>query len=223
MFSSIAFFDVDDTIIKGSTALAFAREMLTYKKIKANHYFSSFYYALLHKFDKADYKKIVQYALTIVQGEKEKEIKKLAKITFNRVIKKKIYLGALKKINWHRKQNDLLVIISAGANYVIKNLGEFLSINNVLTTEVKVKNGRLTTNTSGELCYGEGKLKRALSFAKKYKINLKDCYFYTDSINDVQLLEAVGHPRVVNPDNKLKKLARKNNWKIIRFKETIKI
>lgn len=223
MFSSIAFFDVDDTIIKGSTALAFAREMLAYKKIRTKHYASSFYYALLHKFDKADYGKIVAYALTIVKGEKEKEIKKLAKITFNRVIKKKIYLGALKKINWHRKQNDLLVIISAGANYVIKNLGEFLNIDNILTTEVKVQNGQLTTNTLGELCYGEGKLKKALNFAKKYKINLKDCYFYTDSINDIQLLSAVGHPRVVNPDTKLKKLARKNNWKILRFKEIVGI
>ncbi|MGD8627079.1 MAG: haloacid dehalogenase-like hydrolase, partial [Anaerolineae bacterium] len=77
--------------------------------------------------------------------------------------------------------------------------------------------GRLTGEIEPPPCYGQGKVVWAERFAREHAVDLSASYFYTDSISDLPLLERVGQPVAVNPDPRLRRLARARGWQITRF------
>jgi phosphoserine phosphatase len=96
-------------------------------------------------------------------------------------------------------------------------LGKYLGVPHVLATRLEVNGGLFTGNYVPPLCFRRGKVFWAEKFAKDLGGNLQDSTFYTDSITDLPLLEAVRDPRVVNPDLKLRAVARKRGWPILNF------
>jgi len=86
-----------------------------------------------------------------------------------------------------------------------------------MCTVMEVKNGKFTGKIVEPACWGEGKAHAAKELAKKHNLDLKKSFFYTDSIEDLPLLEIVGKPRPMNPDTKLSALAYQNDWQVYRF------
>jgi phosphoserine phosphatase len=89
-----------------------------------------------------------------------------------------------------------------------------LHIPHVLASDLEVKNGVFTGSPSLPLCYGEGKVTRATALLSQAGIHLQECVFYSDSVTDLPLLEAVGEPVAINPDPALKRVARRRGWRI---------
>src|SRR5215475_6350161 len=85
-----------------------------------------------------------------------------------------------------------------------------------LVTQLVVREGRFTGEVIEPVCYGRGKVYWAERFAAEHGVELPRSYFYTDSITDLPVLDRVGHPRVVNPDPRLRRLAQRRGWQVLR-------
>ena len=115
-------------------------------------------------------------------------------------------------IRAHQQQGHTLAIVSSATRYQIEPLASSLGIKHILSTELKTSNGKFTGELLGRPCYGEGKVSAVRDFAKKRRISLNKSFFYSDGAEDIALLETIGHPVVINPDNKLAAAAKRNGW-----------
>jgi len=117
----------------------------------------------------------------------------------------------------HQDQGHTVVLLSSATQYQLALVAGELGVRHVICTRLQVEDGLLTGYMDGPACYGEGKYRAAIEFARQHRINLKSSWFYSDGAEDIPLLEAVGHPRPVNPDKKLAALAEDRGWPVRRF------
>jgi HAD superfamily hydrolase (TIGR01490 family) len=112
---------------------------------------------------------------------------------------------------------DLVVIITATNRFLTEPIAAALGVEHLIATEPRMAEGRFTGDFEGAPCMREGKVERLQSWLGKRGRALQDCetWFYSDSINDLPLLERVRHPVAVDPDARLRKIAQTRGWKII--------
>ncbi len=115
----------------------------------------------------------------------------------------------------HQKQHDTLLIITATNDFITAPIAQKLGIPHLIATEAEMKNGRYTGQVHGIPSYQQGKVYRLTQWLDTHQHTLDGSYFYTDSHNDLPLLEQVTHPVAVDPDPTLKQIAKDNGWKII--------
>lgn len=137
---------------------------------------------------------------------------------FNAEIRNSIYREARELIIEHGRENHRLIVISNSPSFFVKPLADALGIGEIITSKVETNGGILTGKLVKPLCYGKGKKEYALSWARDNDIDLGRSYFYTDSFYDIDLLYEVGFPVATNPDRRLRKVALRNNWKILEFR-----
>jgi HAD superfamily hydrolase (TIGR01490 family) len=124
--------------------------------------------------------------------------------------------GALEALNKHREQGHRTVLLTSSFHPLAQLVTEELHLDDCLSTRLEIdEKGFYTGKSSGPLCYGSGKLIFAQKHANLLNISLSDCFFYSDSITDLPVFQKVGLPVVVNPDFRLKKLARSEKWPIV--------
>jgi HAD superfamily hydrolase (TIGR01490 family) len=108
-----------------------------------------------------------------------------------------------------------LLIITATNHFITKPIAEMLRVDNLIATEPEIRDGRYTGQVSGIPSYREGKVTRLKAWLKERALTLGTSWFYSDSHNDIPLLEQVTHPVAVDPDDKLDTHARTNGWAVI--------
>ena len=128
-------------------------------------------------------------------------------------------LKADKLLNKHRQAGDKLLIITATNRFIAGPIASLLGVSNLLATEPEVVDGKFTGAITGTPCYQHGKVKRLNQWLEEQSATLESSYFYSDSINDVPLLEQVDYPVAVDPDEKLKNYASQKRWPIISLRE----
>ncbi|WP_020410330.1 HAD family hydrolase [Hahella ganghwensis] len=112
----------------------------------------------------------------------------------------------------HRDQGDYLLIITATNRFVTEPIANLLGVDDLIATELEIKDGVYTGEVLGTPSYQEGKVTRLNHWLQQHPFNLSDAYFYSDSHNDIPLLDKVGNPVVVDGDEQLLAYAAKNNW-----------
>lgn len=122
---------------------------------------------------------------------------------------------ALELIAKHREAGDKLVVITATNRFVTGPIVERLGIETLLATECEQVDGRYTGRTTGVPCFREGKVTRLKLWLEESGLSLEDSYFYSDSLNDLPLLEQVANPVAVDPDPKLRAEAEQRGWPVI--------
>jgi len=115
----------------------------------------------------------------------------------------------------HREAGDKLVVITATNRFVTAPIVARLGIDTLLATECEVIDGRYSGRTTDIPCFREGKVTRLNRWLEENHFNLDDSYFYSDSLNDLPLLEQVAHPVAVDPDPKLRAEAERRGWPVI--------
>jgi HAD superfamily hydrolase (TIGR01490 family) len=115
----------------------------------------------------------------------------------------------------HRDKNDTLMIITATNAFVTRPIADLLGIEILLATEPELINNQYTGKVEGEPTFQQGKVSRLDDWLKKNNATLEGSYFYSDSRNDIPLLEKVDHPVAVDPDDMLRKHAEQRQWPII--------
>ena len=121
--------------------------------------------------------------------------------------------GAL--LQKHREDGDTLMIITATNSFVTSPIAERMGVDYLIATEPEMVDGRYTGRVAGEPAYREGKVKRLNAWLRIHRRDLKGSSFYTDSHNDVPLLELVDNPVAVDPDSLLADYAQARNWPVI--------
>jgi len=115
----------------------------------------------------------------------------------------------------HRQQGDTLLIITATNQFITAPIAESLDIPHLIATEAEMIDGVYTGKVAGTPSYQQGKVIRLEKWLKEHKLTLEGSYFYSDSHNDLPLLQLVEHPVAVDADPKLQAVAEQQGWKII--------
>lgn len=121
----------------------------------------------------------------------------------------------------HRAQGDYLLIITATNRFVTGPIAEALGVDDLLASDPEMVDGRYTGQVEGTPCFREGKVTRLEQWLKKNGLNLAHSYFYSDSHNDLPLLEMVSQPVAVDPDETLAAHAKTKGWPIITLRGDI--
>lgn len=119
----------------------------------------------------------------------------------------------------HRNQGDYLLIITATNSFVTHPIAKHLGVDDILASDAEIVGDRYTGNGVGTPCFQGGKVVRLQEWLEKKGFDLDGAYFYSDSINDLPLLEKVPNPVAVDPDDRLKALALDRGWQILSLRD----
>tara|TARA_B100000287_G_scaffold432460_1_gene491871 strand:- start:1241 stop:1642 length:402 start_codon:yes stop_codon:yes gene_type:complete len=127
-----------------------------------------------------------------------------------------INIFALKLIHDHHDNGHTILLASATNELIVKPIAQRLGINHVIGTKVEFKNNQCSGKFIPPSALGSGKLKLVKAWMKAHQFDdFSGVTFYSDSINDLPLLEAVEFPKAVNPDIKLEEISNKRKWEVI--------
>ncbi len=124
-----------------------------------------------------------------------------------------IFLEKAKKVvDMHKKNGDRVLVITATNSFVTRPIAQIYGINELLATEPEMVNGEFSGKVSGEPCFQIGKVHKLQKWCRENNESLSGAYFYSDSCNDLPLLELVENPIVVHGDKILLNIAKQKNW-----------
>ena len=123
-----------------------------------------------------------------------------------------------KQIQHHRDLGDTIVIITATNRFVTQPIAEAFLVDDLIATDPEIINGEYTGKVAGTPCFQQGKITRLNQWLENTCHNLDNSTFYSDSHNDISLLEIVTTPIAVDPDDQLKATAQERNWEICSFR-----
>jgi HAD superfamily hydrolase (TIGR01490 family) len=218
-FRAAAFFDLDKTIIAGSSALAFSRPFRRQGLISRRAALRSGYSQLLILLSgaDADTMDLLRRRITaLCAGWEVAQVRGIVAETLHEIVQPLVYAEATELIAEHRADGDEIVVLSASGLEVVEPIAALVGADRCVATRMRVEHGRYT----GEIehyCYGAAKAEAARDIAERSGYRLADCRAYSDSITDLPLLEAVGHPTVVNPDRALRRVAAQRGWPVLSF------
>jgi len=210
-----AFFDIDHTLIAADSGILFMRYLLQRGRLKRRDLLRPAYYTLLHRLNRLDINVLFARYTDWVRGQSHDEMQELCTAWFAACVRPAISAPIVAKVEEHRRAGHVVVILSSATNYVAEPLGRELDIRHLLVNRLLVADGRLTGDALRPLCYGDGKRYWAEHFARTEDVDLRQSFFYSDSITDLPALSAVGHPRLVNPDRLLRRHAKRHGWPIV--------
>ncbi|MDH3343130.1 MAG: HAD-IB family hydrolase [Gammaproteobacteria bacterium] len=122
------------------------------------------------------------------------------------------------RIKQHSEQGDTTVIITATNSFVTGPIAEAFGVDKLIATEPEIVDGQYTGKVAGTPCFQHGKITKLNEWMSETGKNLEGSYFYSDSHNDLPLLELVAYPVAVDPDDQLKAIAQERDWKIESFR-----
>jgi len=122
---------------------------------------------------------------------------------------------AIDLVESHRVQGHTLIVITATNSFITKPIVKYFGIDNLLATEVKMVEGKFTNSIEGTPCFNSGKVTRIRQWLDENNESLSGSFFYSDSHNDLPLMELVDTAIAVDPDDKLAIIAKERGWDTI--------
>jgi HAD superfamily hydrolase (TIGR01490 family) len=213
----IAFFDLDQTITRAISGRALVAA--GYKKglFSEWDFINAVFLSVLFRFKLKDPYRIVVKMVRWVKGMPENILNDLCVEVCREILLPSVYPDAIKEIEFHKSKNARIVILSSALKGICEKMAESLNIDDILCSELEVRDGLLTGNPEGSLCFDEEKAKRLMSYCEKHNLSSTVSWYYGDSISDLPALSKVGHPVCVNPDARLRKIAINKDWKILNW------
>ncbi len=213
---ALVIFDLDNTILNGDSDYAMINYLVHTQALdesagKQNQIFIEDYQR-----GELDFDAYTTFALSAYIGMTRTEINEYMRPFFTKVIEPMINTLALKIIHDHGDSGDTILLASATNELIVKPIAKRLDIQNVIGTQVKFINDKCTGEYIPPSALGEGKLQLVQQWMQKNNFDdFSGVTFYSDSINDLPLLEAVDFPKAVNPDAMLEKISLERGWEII--------
>ena len=215
--SVAAFFDVDRTLIAGFSALQFMRHGLSSGLVNPTDFLEAIATTARFQLGQTGFSGFVAGTAGMLRGRTEAELEEMGEHIFTERLATEIYPESRALVQAHRHKGHTLAVVSAATRYQIEPLARELEIPHVLCTRLQVRKGRFTGKVVRPTCYAEGKAQAVRDFAAAQGVNLAHSYFYTDSDEDLPLLEIIGRPRPTNPNRRLAEIAAARGWPVRRF------
>ena len=213
---TLAIFDLDNTLLSGDSDHGWGNFLVRKKLVDEESYSSTnerFYE--LYKRGLLDIHEYSAFSFQPLTEHSMEELKKLHDEFMRDVILPMMGVKAKLLIQQHQQKGHILLVITATNSFITRPIVEAFGIDNLLATEPRVVNGRYTNKIEGIPCYHEGKVIRLQKWLKQEKLGLEGSFFYSDSHNDLPLMEIVETAIAVDPDEQLAEIAKQRGWKII--------
>jgi HAD superfamily hydrolase (TIGR01490 family) len=221
---SAAFFDLDRTLISGSSAFVLGVAAFRGGLIPRSQFVGDAVGAVAFRFSGASDDKstgVRDRILGAVKGIRVDDLLALNAETVPRLLAK-VRPEAQALIDRHHHAGRATYIVSASPVELVEPLAKALGMTAGIGTVSEIVDGVYTGNLAGPFCYGPGKVEAINELARWENYDLGQCYAYSDSASDLPMLEAVGHPVAVNPDARLARVAQLNGWPIVVFSKRTK-
>ncbi len=214
-----AFFDLDKTIIATSSALAFSRPFYEGGLINRRSVLRSAYAQFVFHLGGADHdqmEKMREFLSRMVTGWHVDTVREIVSDTLHNIVDPLVYDEAVSLIEDHQLAGRDVIIVSASGSEMVEPIGDLLGVDAVIASRLAVAEGRYT-GTIDFYAYAANKAVAIAELAELRGYDLSRSFAYSDSITDVAMLEAVGHPHAVNPDRELRRAAEERGWPILVF------
>jgi HAD superfamily hydrolase (TIGR01490 family) len=217
-----AFFDLDKTLMAGSSGMQFARVATQHgivsRRLLASWGVEHLRYRLRGTTD-ARTTEVLRVARDLISGVPVRSLERMNPEVMAAILPR-VYPQMLDEVYAHQDAGRATFIVSAAGNGVVEPLAAVLGMDGGIGTRYEVdEDGTFTGRFDGPFVYGKGKVEAMESFAAEHEIDLASSYAYSDSISDLPMLRAVGHPVAVNPDPPLAEVAGEEGWQMMRFEQ----
>ncbi|MGV0799429.1 HAD-IB family hydrolase, partial [Mycolicibacterium elephantis] len=214
--TAAAFFDVDNTLVHGSSMVHFARglaarDYFTYRDI-AKFIYAQAKFQLIGRENSADVAEGKRKALAFIEGRSVAELEALGEEIYDEIIADKIWPGTRALAQMHLDAGQQVWLVTATPYELAAIIARRLGLTGALGTVAESVDGVFTGRLVGDILHGTGKAHAVRSLAIREGLNLKRCTAYSDSFNDVPMLSLVGTAVAINPDADLRELARERGW-----------
>ena len=214
--SSAAFFDMDNTLLRGDTGMSWTRFLYRRGELPSRTVAKAVYWSTLYKLAVLDMESVFTKLCLDLRGDSEAEMIAKCEIWYREDIAHLVAPAARVAIEHHRAAGHLIVLATGSTAYAARPVARGVGIDHVLATELEVDGGRFTGKPR-TLCFGHHKVVLAERWADANGIDLAASTFYSDSYNDLPMLERVGTAVAINPDTRLRRHAKRNGWRTARW------
>lgn len=218
-----AFFDVDETLVRGATAFWAAREMF----VRGVFGMRDLQYAarqtlrfVLFGENRKQIGQLVNRAAQVVEGSSVEEMLEISEHLFEHYFLPHVYQQTYLRLKEHTEAGHQVWLISATPWIIAEVFARRLGVTGGIGTKLQVAGGRLLGSLDGDLIHGPAKVEVVTGIAQRQGLDLQHCWAYSDSSSDIPMLSAVGHPVAVNPDRELDHYARNAGWEILQARGT---
>src|SRR3954447_15377049 len=220
--SGAAFFDLDKTLMAGSSGMVFARvanrKGFVPRRQLARWGIDHLRYRLRGSSDEQT-SAVIEVASRIFAEIPEREVERMGPEVLAGILPR-ISPQMLDEVHRHQDEGRATFIVSAAGNDLVKTLAAVLGMEGGVGTQWAVgADGKFTGQMDGPFVYGDGKVEAMKQFADKHDIDMDASYAYSDSASDLPMLRSVGNAVVVNPDADLLDIARREGWRVMRFEK----
>ena len=218
----IAFFDVDNTLTRGSTLYFLGKGMynrgfFTKRDIGA-WVLANIRFRMTGTEKREVIERFQKSATDFIGGNKVDEIRVIGEDIYNEFVSPSLWSGTMAIAKRHLDMGDEVWLVTASPKDFADLIAEKLGFTGALGTVAETKDGKYTGNLIGPLLHGTEKAKAVMKLVTDRKIEIKECYAYSDSHNDLPLLNSVGHPNAINPDAKLRIISFSSGWPVHDFR-----
>jgi|TARA_R110000822_G_scaffold187752_16_gene326752 HAD superfamily hydrolase (TIGR01490 family) len=216
----LAIFDLDNTLIAGDSDHGWGEFLAAHNMVDAAYYkrMNDHFYQDYQN-GKLDMSAYLEFSLAPLAKLDPSALTKLHAQFMVDVIEPMWLPKAEQLLQQHRDNSDTLMVITSTNRFVVEPICKKLGIDYLIATELEQHNNRYTGNVSGIPSYKEGKVTRLISWLAQTDLNMDGSSFYSDSINDLPLLEIVEHPVAVDPCDQLRAVATERSWRIISLRD----
>jgi len=217
---SLAIFDLDNTLLNGDSDHAWG-EFLVKKGIVDESFYrtQNDHFYELYKQSKLDIMAYLAFALEPLTRFSLDELSALHAEFMRTVVASMRLPKADALLQHHRQQGDYLLIITATNGFITRPIAKALGVDDILATDPEIRDEKYTGRIVGTPCYQDGKVTRLNQWLQQTRQDLDNSYFYSDSINDLPLLQAVTHPVVVDGDERLTAEAQQRGWPCLSLRD----
>lgn len=212
-----AFFDFDGTVIYGYSATTYLREQIKRGDIAPKQLIQLSKTMIDFGLGNMGFSAMMMAASQYLAGIDEAEYQEFGEKLYKKHIAKLIYPESRALIEAHLKKGHTVALISAATPYQVVPAARELGIPHVKCSNLEVVDGKFTGAVIKPTCYGMGKVDAAEQLQRAHDLDIQQSFFYSDSDEDIQLLEFVGKPRPLNPNKKLLRIAKGRGWPVQNF------
>ena len=216
---ALALFDLDNTLLANDSDFLWGRFLVEKGLVNKSAYDAANkrFYAE-YKLGTLDILAFLAFTLKPLTQFSMAELTQLHNEFMDKHITSAMTQKGIAQIQHHHEKGDIIVIITATNSFVTGPIAKAFKADDLIATEPEIINGRYTGHVAGTPCFQGGKITRLNQWLESTAHNLEDSTFYSDSHNDLPLLEQVTTPIAVDPDEELKSIALERNWEIRSFR-----
>lgn len=212
---ALAIFDLDNTLLAGDSDHAWGEYLVEKGIVDASVYkHANDQFLKDYQSGNLDIKSYLEFALKPLINQPLSILHSLREEFFETKIKAVMQTKAFELLEYHRKNGDFLLIITATNRFVTEIIADAFKVDDLIATEPELINDKYTGKVAGTPSFQEGKITRLYEWLEGKNHELSGAFFYSDSHNDLPLLELVDFPIAVDPDDILRKVSEQNKWPI---------